>query len=283
MTRENAGTHRIAVGDFTVTAIHDGLLVAGLGIVSGVPEDVAAGTLARNYAAVPPEITVSAFLIGHAGGLALVDTGSADKFGPGHGRLIANMTTLGVAPADITTILLTHAHIDHCGGMTGPDGLALYPNAEVVLARAELEHCMDAAPVPEARRAGKALAQACLGAYRDRLRPIEDGAEGLAGIRLLALPGHTPGHGGWMVGSGADRLLIWGDVVHMPGLQFARPDATVIYDLDPALAEASRRRALEMAATERLLVAGHHLDFPAFGHIQRRVEGYSFTAVAWRP
>lgn len=279
----NAGTHTIHVGDVSVTAIHDGDFLPGsLDLASGVTSSVAADTMARHHRRVPPVITVTAFLLRHAGRLTLVDTGSADKMGPGHGLLIGHLARLGVAPADIDTIVLTHVHSDHAGGMTGPDGAALFVNAEVAASATEIDFWLDDdRPLPEARRPSRTLAQSILGAYRDRLRPVAEASDAMPGLRHVPLPGHTPGHSGWMLTSGADSLLIWGDIVHMPGLQFARPDATVIYDLDPAMAEASRRRIFDLAATDRVHVAGQHLDFPTFGHVERRGEGFGFIADQW--
>ena len=97
------------------------------------------------------------------------------------------------------------------------------------------------------------------------------------------LPGHTPGHSGWLLASGADTLLIWGDVVHLPGIQFALPEAGLAFDTDSDEARRSRRRALDMAATDKLLVAGMHLDFPTFGHVVKAGTGYAFVPSVWRP
>jgi glyoxylase-like metal-dependent hydrolase (beta-lactamase superfamily II) len=105
----------------------------------------------------------------------------------------------------------------------------------------------------------------------------------LPGITLVPEPGHTPGHSGWLIASGNESLLIWGDIVHMPGIQFRRPDAGITFDVDGAQAIATRRRIMDMAATDRLLVAGMHLDFPCFGHVARENEGYAFIPDVWTP
>ena len=99
-------------------------------------------------------------------------------------------------------------------------------------------------------------------------------------LRLVIKGG---GHSYQGTSNAADSLLIWGDIVHMPGVQFARPGAGMGFDIDGAQAIATRQRIMDMAATDRLLVAGMHLDFPAFGHLARAGDGYAFIPAVWTP
>jgi hypothetical protein len=69
--------------------------------------------------------------------------------------------------------------------------------------------------------------------------------------------------------------------VHVPEIQTARPEVTIAFDTDPDAAIASRRRVFDMAASDRLLVAGMHLHFPGFAHLTRRGEGYGLVPEAW--
>ena len=104
----------------------------------------------------------------------------------------------------------------------------------------------------------------------------------LPGIEAIALPGHTPGHAGYLIGSGDERLLIWGDVVHLPAIQFAHPEVSLRYDIDGDLARASRQDIFARAAGERLLAAGMHMDFPGFGHVVEHGEAYRWIAEPYR-
>jgi hypothetical protein len=70
-------------------------------------------------------------------------------------------------------------------------------------------------------------------------------------------------------------------VVHLPGVQFARPGAALTFDGDPAGAIATRARLMDMAATDKLLVAGMHLDFPTFGHVVKQGDGYAHVPEVW--
>jgi glyoxylase-like metal-dependent hydrolase (beta-lactamase superfamily II) len=99
----------------------------------------------------------------------------------------------------------------------------------------------------------------------------------LPGISAVLQAGHTPGHTGWLVQSNGERLLVWGDIVHLASVQVPRPDAALVFDVDPQAACATRRRVFERVAAERLCVAGAHLDFPGFGSLARDGAGYRYT------
>ena len=92
----------------------------------------------------------------------------------------------------------------------------------------------------------------------------------------------TPGHTGFLVTSGKDSLLIWGDIVHSPALQFIHPEWAISFDTDQNQAIASRRAIFDRAAADKLLVAGMHLDFPGLGHVTRAGTGYAFTPAIWQ-
>jgi glyoxylase-like metal-dependent hydrolase (beta-lactamase superfamily II) len=283
---QHSGIHAIRVGDVVVTALNDGQFEASTAILNGVDEAKAAKAEADAFRVLPPRITISSFLLETGGKKVLVDTGCGTAFGPAMGRGRAKLAALGIAPADIAAVLVTHAHIDHVCGLIDGEGRAFFPNAEIVINGAETDFWLDeakAAAAPEAAKGAFATAQGALKPYAGRIRTVRDGQEGLPGITCRHLPGHTPGHSGWLIASGGASLLIWGDVVHLPGIQFALPEAGLAFDTDSDAARATRRRVLDMTAADRVLVAGMHLDFPAFGHVERRGGAYGFVPVVWRP
>jgi glyoxylase-like metal-dependent hydrolase (beta-lactamase superfamily II) len=97
----------------------------------------------------------------------------------------------------------------------------------------------------------------------------------------VPLHGHTPGHSGYMISSGNQSLLIWGDIVHVPDIQIPRPEVTIEFDTDPHAAAATRKRVLDMVTTDRLLVAGMHMHFPGFAHVVKRGEDYMMLPEPW--
>ena len=117
--------------------------------------------------------------------------------------------------------------------------------------------------------------------YRDRLRTFAGAGEIFPGVTAMPLHGHTPGHTGYMIASGRESLLIWGDIVHVPEIQVPRPEVTIEFDTDPAAAAATRRRVFDMVATDRLLIAGMHVHYPGFAHVVRSGASYALIPEPW--
>ncbi|MGR3496082.1 hypothetical protein [Citreimonas sp.] len=102
------------------------------------------------------------------------------------------------------------------------------------------------------------------------------------GVTAIPLPGHTPGHTGYQISSGRETLVIWGDVCHVPALQLPNPSIAMAFDTDQDAAAETRRRMLDRAASDRLLIAGMHLHFPGFINVVRRGEGFEAIPESWR-
>jgi glyoxylase-like metal-dependent hydrolase (beta-lactamase superfamily II) len=273
------------VGDIAVTALSDGTLERSLELLRSItPEE--SEKLLRDAFRPGVIISVNAFLLRAAGKLVLIETGSGKYLGPSAGHLLANLATAGVDPAKIDAVLLTHMHPDHSAGLTDLEtGKAHFPNAELVVHENEPKHWNDDAAMARGTERQKLFffkqAREQMAPYRDRMRTFRQG-EVLPGITAIPCHGHTPGHTAYMIASGGQQLLVWGDMVHIPEVQIPRPEVTIDFDTDPQAAAASRRRIFDMAASERLLVTGMHLHFPGFGHLARRGEGFAFTPQAWQ-
>jgi glyoxylase-like metal-dependent hydrolase (beta-lactamase superfamily II) len=287
-TQQPPGVHHLAIGDVVVTALNDGMLGDDnfnfFDVVTNLPKSEAERLHHAAFRRVPPRLVVNTFLLHLPDRLVLVDGGCGAAMGPTLGRLAGNLAAAGVRPEDIDNILVTHLHPDHVGGLVDAAGQAVFPNAELILHQADATYWSDDAVLAQAPEGMEKqfvlLSRTTLAAYRDRTRPITDG-DPLAGITAVPAPGHTPGHTGWLIASGGDALLIWGDIVHLPGIQFAHPEAGMAFDVDGAQAIATRRRIMDMAATERLRVAGMHMDFPGFGHVVRAGNAYAFVPEVW--
>lgn len=278
------GVYHRRVGDIVVTAISDGFLDGSLDVLRNIPQEEARQILADNFR--PARRTqVNAFLIYSAGRLALVETGSGNYLLPTAGKLLENLSAAGVDPSQIETVLLTHMHPDHSAGLTDmTTGKRNFPNAELVVHENEPKHWFDDAKMAAATERAKKLyfqaAREQTEPYKDRWRLFQQG-EVFPGVTAIPRPGHTPGHTTFLVSSGDHQLLIWGDTVHVPEVQTARPEVCMEFDTDADAAATSRRRVFDMAATDRLLVTGMHLHFPGFAHLVRSGHAYRLIPEPW--
>jgi glyoxylase-like metal-dependent hydrolase (beta-lactamase superfamily II) len=285
-TTQHPGLHHKRIGDVVVTAINDGMFEGSFAMLANFPTAEAEMLHQAAFRAIPPRLAINCFLVQTGDRLILVDSGFGGAIGPDAGHLADDLETLGVAPAEIDTVLCTHLHPDHVGGLVDIAGAAIFPNAELVVHADDHRYWSDDATLAGATtdqdQGFVQLARATIAAYANRTRLLTTG-EALPGISILPAPGHTPGHSGWLIASGGESLLIWGDIVHMPGVQFARPEAGMGFDVDGAAAIETRKRIMDMTATDQLMVAGMHLDFPCFGHVARASSGYAFIPEVWTP
>jgi glyoxylase-like metal-dependent hydrolase (beta-lactamase superfamily II) len=274
MTRSNSKR----IGDIEVVPLSDGILNATLKNFVGIEHEECARISGWPIEG-PVPLAVNAFLLKFGGKHALIDAGCSDTMGPTLGKLPDNLRAAGVAPEQIDCVLLTHIHPDHSNGLVDAAGDARYPNAEIIVSGEDAAYFLERDPAEESnefRQRGMRAAQRAMLPYRDRMRRIA-GGEIFTGVSAHPQPGHTLGHTGWLISSRNDAVLIWGDIVHVSGVQFERPDAALTFDLDPDMARKSRQRVFDWVATDKIRVAGAHMDLPSFGYVSRRGAGYAFT------
>ncbi len=283
--RQAPGFQRFRVGRYEVTALLDGTFTLDLAAFPNAGADAPA-LLSRAFVPnAPLSGVVTAFAVNTGDRLYLVDCGTNAGFAPTLAKLPEALSAAGLDPATVDALLMTHLHADHVGG-AARDGRAVFPNAEMVVPEAEAAFWLDPATLANASemmRPFVQVAQASVAPYASRLRRIAPGARVAPGIEAVALPGHTAGHTGYLLSEGGQSLLLWGDVVHAAALQLPRPAITFAFDVDGAAAAATRARALDRAASERLMIGGVHMPFPGVGHIARDGAGYTFVPAPFLP
>ncbi|WP_449467719.1 MBL fold metallo-hydrolase [Stenotrophomonas humi] len=281
------GVYHQQIGQLQVTALFDGTVALGRQELVGI--DAGAVTRLLDHRYVPEDgkglqTAINAYLVQRGDHLTLVDTGTAQCFGPGLGQVLGNLRAAGYAPSEVDEVLLTHAHPDHLCGLLDAQGKPAFPKATVWLSKADADYWLDPASeatAPQPLRFAFKLARDAVAPYAaaGTLRRFAPDDALPAGVTALDSHGHTPGHVSYRVDAGAgQQLLVWGDIVHFHAVQFARPDASYEADSDRNAAIASRRRMMTEATNNGWWVAGAHLPFPGLGHV--RHEGDAF---AWVP
>jgi glyoxylase-like metal-dependent hydrolase (beta-lactamase superfamily II) len=271
------GTHRIQLGELEAVVVHDGIAVrpdATQGFVTNAsPEQVRAAMQAGGMQGTALNNPFNVTVVKTPRGLIMLDVGR----GIPASTMRANMAAAGLDPAGVILIAHTHFHGDHIGGLTDANGQALFPNVPVMVPEGEWAFWNDAGEEsrgPEARRPAFANVRAKFAPYRDRVTTFRPGAEIAPGITAIGTEGHSPGHVSFLIASGGSQLLVIGDAVNNPAFFMANPDWVPIFDMDPPRAVETRRRLLDRAAADRLMVVGYHFPMPATGRVERAGSGY---------
>ena len=276
---------RFKVGDMTVTALSDGFISFTAEVLQGIdPSDFA--TLIERAHMDPANVrgAVNAYMVETDGETWMIDAGTGPVFGPTLGHMPEVFAALGTDLGAVTKLIVTHLHGDHIGGAT-VDGAATFPNAEMIVGQADVDFWLSddiRAQAPEQFRGMFDLAKATVAAYGDRVRTISGEADVASGVTSMPLPGHTPGHTGFMLESAGESLLVWGDIIHIPAVQLARPDVTIMFDTDAETAAKTRADLMSSIVGTGQLIAGMHMLFPGVGYLDSAAEGYHFAPLPWQ-
>ncbi|UVK38254.1 MBL fold metallo-hydrolase [Mesorhizobium sp. AR10] len=207
-------------------------------------------------------LSVNCFALGGPGvdGI-LIDSGGGG-WAPTTGRLEQTLAEASIDPASITVLALTHAHQDHVCGLLTPDDRVLFPNLKTIAIAEEAVKSF--------------LGETHLARFRSLLKPVRTGDQLAERLRAVALPGHAPGHTGYAFDTDEDRFLFFGDIVHMPALQFGNPALSWGYDDDQPIARTTRLNVFHDAAEAGTWIAGAHLGRPGIGRVMRKGEAYGY-------
>jgi glyoxylase-like metal-dependent hydrolase (beta-lactamase superfamily II) len=263
---------------YAVTTLLDGVFETSTDVFVHRNGEAARKSLVENWGGDKIRIDVNCFLLQGPDGLALIDAGTGEAWGENLGKARGALHSLSIEPSEIDRVLLTHLHGDHALGLF--EGAAPWlPRAQILVPRADLAHFTSEtarAATPEARRMGFKIAASLLETYKGRIETIEPGpVPDMPGVEAVALPGHTPGQTGYLVGTGADSLFIWADALHLADVQTADPDAGLAFDANPEAAAKTRRALLERAVHEGWQVAGSHVT--GIGRIERQGASFRFV------
>lgn len=253
MPAQEAEAQAFKVGSFDVVALHDAQFVRpNDGKTFGVghtPEEVGAVLKAAGAPADSITLSVDALLVKEPKRLILIDTGVG-------GALQQSLAMAGYKPDEVTDILITHSHPDHMGGLV-KDGKLAFSNATIRMSEAEWAFA----------RKNSQLAD-IIKVIDGHVKPFRPGANISPGIAAVGLKGHTPGHVGYQIVSGKEKLLDIGDTVHSSIISLAKPEWPVGFDNDAAGSEKTRVDTLKKLVASNELVFAPHLPFPGVGHVK---------------
>jgi len=278
--------HRFALGQADVTTILDGAHIRDTinpPFAMDMTEDqIAKIVVDNNLPGQGFENSYTPTLICIGGKLVLFDVGfgAMGRDSGDAGQLRRRMAVAGYAPEDVDIVAFTHCHPDHIAGVM-EGGTPAFPNARYVIGRREYDAWNDGSEIPPQRAQNREMFLRLLPPLADRMTFLEDGDRVVPGITAVAAFGHSLGHMMYRVESEGRSLLIWGDVCNHYVFSLQYPESLVGFDDDNEAATAMRKSVLDMVATDRLLVSGHHMPFPSVGYVERRGQSYRWTPATY--
>jgi len=287
--------YRYKVGEAQVNVISDGVNTFALPetFVLNAKKDEVNAALEKAF--LPKDkvsVHFSPLVINTGGKLIVVDTGN----GPGAfasskgnvGQFASNRAAAGIDPKAIDMVVISHFHGDHINGLLTADNVLAFPNAEVLVPAGEWAYFMDDGEM------GKQTTERMQGVFKNARRvfeaglkkkvtPYEMGKDVAPGLLAVASNGHTPGHTSFVLSSGSDKVFIQSDVTNHPSLFVTNPGWHLMFDQDPAMAEATRRKVYDMLVADKMRVQGFHYPFPANGYVEKDGNGYRLVPAPWSP
>jgi len=211
-----------------------------------------------------PEVPYNCLLVRTEDALLLVDTGlgaAQHPLGGTGGQIWAELERVGVTPADVDVVVISHGHLDHIGGLV-KDGEPAFPRARYLIPEGEWDFWTSPSVL-------QGLSELVATPPREQLPPLEEAGvlervsgdvEIVPGVRLIPAPGHTPAQVAVEVGT-SDGLLYAVDAFLHP-LQVEHPAWGRGMDLDADSPVATRHSLLELAREPGHAITASHWNLP---------------------
>lgn len=221
------------------------------------------------------QIPITVFLIEIPNHIVLVDVGLAQLYNSDSGKLQTALAQAGYQPEQITDILITHLHPDHCAGLLSKQNTKAFPNAIVHISQVDFDCWTTQQLYPELNKL-----------ILDLVHPYEvqfftaDQTNLFDGVTVIPTSGHSPGHTSFLIESKDQKILLWGDIIHLQKIQFQNPNISFQDDSSQSEAIKTRNDLLATISQQHWLVGGAHLTFPSIGFITKPPDHNGYT---WNP
>lgn len=274
--------HTFSIGEFTGIALRDGGLEVPndnkIVAVGKTPEDVAQLLAAAGLPTDKLSLNIQPLLVKTTDRVLLFDTGAGANFGPSAGGLLKSMSEAGIEPANVTDVFVSHAHGDHVGGLVNAEGALVFPNATIHIGAGDWTF-LQGLDAETAASIGLQNYQTQVAAMSSKVAVFQPGAELVPGVvKAVEIRGHTPGHSGFLIGSGDSSLLYIGDTMHHHVVSVQKPDWTIAFDRDAPTAQTSRAEVLAQSAANGQRIYAVHFPYPGLGKFEKRDDSYVWVA-----
>ncbi|MEO0371979.1 MAG: MBL fold metallo-hydrolase [Pseudomonadota bacterium] len=198
--------------------------------------------------------------------LVLFDTGLNPQ------AIVTALQDAGYTADQVDLVVITHMHGDHINGLMGEGG-ATFPNAQYATGRVEFDHWA---------KAGSDGFDGKVRPLADKTVMMEDGTSGFSGHTAMAAFGHTPGHMVHLIESDGQQLLVAADFANHYVWSLGYPDWHVVFDMDKEAAAQTRRRLLDMLATDKLAFTGYHMPWPGLGYVEASGSAFRYVPSSYQ-
>ncbi|RFP88748.1 MBL fold metallo-hydrolase [Rhodobacteraceae bacterium 63075] len=261
---------RVKLGGFEVTTLLAGTrTVPGPQNIFGLnasEEDFAAASQAANIPTDKAQFFFTPTVVNTGSELVLFDTGL------NAGGISGALKAAGYSPAQVDTVVITHMHGDHIGGLMEGESRT-FPNARYVTGAQEFD-AWD--------MSGNEGFEAKVRPLAEEMEMIDGDASVASGITAMEAFGHTPGHMAYMLESNGAQLLVAADFANHYVWSLAHPDWEVKFDQDKQAAAETRRRLLGMLAADKIPFIGYHMPFPAMGYVEQSGDGFQYAPTSYQ-
>jgi glyoxylase-like metal-dependent hydrolase (beta-lactamase superfamily II) len=289
---QGAGFYRLKVGEFEAVSISDGgtpfeairLLLAPE--ATDAEYETSLKTHVRENDT--PYLHDNTLFVDTGRNKVLFDTGAGPTLGPGCGKQKANLLRAGIDPAAIDTVILSHGHPDHIGGILDETGRLNFPNARFFISKVEWDFWIaDQVKIgqrmpDEMKVLAVQVAKQQLAGIKDRVTFIAPGDKVLPSIEAINARGHSPGQLAFRVASGKDSIVFAADTMHLPAISLEHPEWINGLDDDQEVGRQTRKAFIERFAADRSLIIVPHFPFPGVGRIARTASAYAWEPVLWQ-